>query len=445
MRAPVRVYANGAVFTGRRSEPWAEALAVSGADVVGVGSLADLRDRWGGATEVDLDGRMVTPGFIDAHNHFLSTGESLGSIDLRYPAVDSADELLRVVRIAAEGAGPGEPISGFGFDNGKYPLPSLRELDAAAGERSMHLFHTSGHHVLVNSVAFAEAGVADDVADPVGGRFERDQDGHLTGLCLDTACGLVVPTDVDIGSHGPNFHIRGSIDTLVAAVVRASEAFLAAGLTCVCDAQVTARELGGYREARARGSLPIRTVCMPLSHQLDAFAAIGLVGPFGDELLSIGHLKIYADGTLTGGTAAFSDELGIEGAEGSFFHEPSALVELIERACSAGWRVGVHAQGDRAIALALDGFERGIGAYVACRCDGLGSNTQGCPPAARSNGCGRSASSPSSSLPICTTTATSTTPCWVISRTSCSHGGPNSMPACGSSSAATQTYRATGR
>ena len=194
------------------------------------GALSDLRRDWSGAIEVDLEGGMVTPGFVDAHNHFLATGESLGSIDLRYPAVDSADELLRVIRIAAAEAGPGEPIGGYGFDNGKYPFPSLRELDAAAGEHPMHLFHTSGHHVLVNSVAFAEAGIDDDVADPVGGRFERDADGHLTGLCLDTACGLVVPTDVDIGSHGPNFHMRESIDTLVAAVVRASEAFLAAGL-----------------------------------------------------------------------------------------------------------------------------------------------------------------------------------------------------------------------
>ena len=121
-------------------------------------------------------------------------------------------------------------------------------------------------------------------------------------------------------------------------------------------------------EGVLRGALPSRTVCMPLSHQLDAFAALGLVGPFGDDLLSIGHLKIYADGTLTGGTAAFSDELAISTQSASFFHQPDALVALIRRAWTDGWRVAVHAQGDRAISLVLDGFESGVRA--APRLDG---------------------------------------------------------------------------
>jgi predicted amidohydrolase YtcJ len=239
-------------------------------------------------------------------------------------------------------------------------LPTLAELDDAAGGHPVILFHTSGHHVLVNSCVLRDAGIEEAVADPPGGRFARDAAGRLTGLCLDTACGLVLPTDVDIGSHGPNFHVRAPMEALVAAVVRAGNAYLEAGLTCVADAQVSSRELAAYREARRRGVLPIRTVCMPLSHQLDAFTELGLAGPFGDGLLSIGHLKVYADGTLTGHTAAFSDELGVTDQSASFFHEPAALVELIEHAWTAGWDVAVHAQGDVAIGLALDGFERGM-------------------------------------------------------------------------------------
>ena len=97
---------------------------------------------------------------------------------------------------------------------------------------------------------------------------------------------------------------------------------------------------------------------MPLSHQLEDLRAIGLAGPFGDDRLRVGHLKVYADGTLTGGTAAFSPELGVE-QEASFFHEPPELEALIERAWTDGWRIGVHAQGDRAISHVLAGFERG--------------------------------------------------------------------------------------
>src|SRR5262249_53477832 len=231
-------------------------------------SLDELRRAVPGAAEVDVAGGTVVPGFVDSHNHFLSTGESLASIDLRYPSVDSGETLLTVVRAASATAAPGETISGFGFDHRRYPLPGLERLDAAAGEHPLHLFHTSGHHVLVNSRVLRDAGVHDGTADPPGGRFDRDADGHLTGLCLDTACGVVLPTDVDIGSHGPNFHVRAPLATLVAAVARADAAYVEAGLTCVADAQVTARELRAYREARASGALRIRTVCMPLSHQL---------------------------------------------------------------------------------------------------------------------------------------------------------------------------------
>jgi predicted amidohydrolase YtcJ len=354
-----QIYANAAVFTGIRRQPWVEACAVRGAYVLGVGALADLRRDWPSASEHDLAGSTLLPGLIDAHNHFLSTGESLASLDLRYPAVDSPQALLCLIRDAAEITPAGETIAGFGFDNAKYDRPTLAELDGAAGEHPLQLFHTSGHNVLVNSVVLSDAGVDEDVEDPPGGRFVRDTSGRLTGLCLDGACGAVVPTDVDIGSHGPNFHTRASLDTLVAAVDRASRAFLAAGLTCVADAQVTARELAGYREAHRRGLLGVRTVCMPLSHQLEAFEIVGLTGPFGDEQLSIGHLKVYADGSLTGGTAAFSDDVGVRGQEASFFHEPDALVELIARAWIAGWQVAAHAQGDQAISLVLDGFERG--------------------------------------------------------------------------------------
>ena len=136
----------------------------------------------------------------------------------------------RMTQLAADNT-----IGGFGFDHARYPLPSLAELDEAAGDHPLHLFHTSGHHVLVNSRVLREARIDDDIADPPGGRFDRDAEGHLTGLCLDAACGEVLPTDVDIGSHGPNFHVRAPMDALVAAVSRASAAFLAAGLTCVSE------------------------------------------------------------------------------------------------------------------------------------------------------------------------------------------------------------------
>ena len=354
----VTIFANGQVFTATLPNPWVEAMASRGGRVMAVGTYAELRSRWPSASDEDLAGHTLLPGLIDAHNHFLSTGESLATLDLRFPGVDSAQALLAVVKEAAATVGPEATISGFGFDNGKYTLPSLAELDEASAGRRLQLFHTSGHNVLVNSVVLAEFDIDEKTPDPDGGRFVRDGNGRLTGLCLDAACGAVVPTDIDIGSHGPNFHVRSSMENLVAAVNRASTAFLAAGLTCVADAQVTSRELTAYREARVRGLLGVRTVCMPLSHQLDDLRRVGLAGPFGDEWLSIGHLKVYADGTLTGGTAAFSEQRRGVVTRGVVLPRAEQLASLIESAWTAGWRIGVHAQGDHAIAATLDGFER---------------------------------------------------------------------------------------
>src|SRR4051794_29971738 len=128
-----QIFANGVVFTADRERPWAQALAVRGASVVAAGDLAQLREAFPNAELIDLERGTLLPGLIDAHNHFLSTGESLGSLDLRYPGIASGDDLLSVVRSAAAELPEAETISGFGFDNRKYELPSLTSLDEAAG------------------------------------------------------------------------------------------------------------------------------------------------------------------------------------------------------------------------------------------------------------------------------------------------------------------------
>jgi predicted amidohydrolase YtcJ len=350
---------NGRVYTADARGNRAGAVGLLGERIAVVGTDEEVLRALPDAERLDLGGRTVLPGFIDAHNHFLATGESLGWVDVRYPGVGSVDDLVAAIAEAAQRTPEGEWIRAFGFDHAKYErTPTRWDLDRAAPAHPVAVLHVSGHHVLVNSLALAARGVDEDTPDPEGGCLVRDERGRITGLCLDAACQLVQPAAVDIGSHGPNFHIEAPLPELVAAVERAGRAYLAAGLTTVCDAQVTARELGAYREARRLGRLPVRTVCMPLSHQLEAYAAIGLAGPFGDDGLWIGPLKLYADGSLIGGTAAFFEPYGERGElTGSLYHAPERLHELIVRAHALGWRVGVHTQGDRAMELVLRAFE----------------------------------------------------------------------------------------
>lgn len=351
---------NGAVFTAAPGGRPAEAVGITGTEFAVVGSTEEVLAALPGATVIDVAGATVLPGLIDAHNHFLSTGESLAAVDVRFPRVRSADDLVAAIAAAAAEMPSGSLVRAYGFDHAKYDRPPTRwDLDRAAPGHPVIVGHVSGHYVLASSLAMAGRGIGPDVADPPGGRIERDESGSPTGIFQDAAMGLIEPVAVDIGHHGPNFHVAAGLAGLVDAVERAGRSFLAAGLTTVCDAQVTSRELAAYREARRQGRLPVRTVCMPLSHQLADYEHIGLTGPFGDDWLSIGPMKFYCDGSLIGGTAAFSVPYGEHGEFGGLlFWDGGELAAAIERAHRAGWQVGVHAQGDRAIGIVLDAFER---------------------------------------------------------------------------------------
>jgi predicted amidohydrolase YtcJ len=356
---PPLAIVNGAVFTAG-DRRWAEAVGTQGGVIAAVGSTREVLAALPHAEVIDAAGATVLPGLIDAHNHFLATGESLAAADVRYPRVRSVDDLVAAVAAAAAGQEAGSYVHAYGFDHAKYArAPTRWDLDRAAPGHPVIVGHVSGHYVLASSLAMQQQAVREDAADPPGGQLGRDEAGRLTGMFRDAAIALVQPTAVDIGHHGPNFHVTADLTELVAAVERAGTAYLAAGLTAVCDAQVTSRELAAYREARRLGRLPLRTVCMPLSHQLEVYEQLGLRGPFGDDWLSIGPMKFYCDGSLIGGTAAFSTPYGTQGEfDGLLFWETADFAAAIERAHRNGWQIGVHAQGDKAIGIVLDAFER---------------------------------------------------------------------------------------
>jgi predicted amidohydrolase YtcJ len=264
--------ANGRVFTGDRTAPWADAVAVADGLVVRCGTIDEVRLALPEAAEIDLGGRTLLPGLIDAHNHFVATGESLASVDVRAPGVMSRAALIDRLARAADRAAPDELVIAFGLDHGKYQdgMPTRFDLDGITTTRRLIVYHVSGHGALVNSAVLAAAGIDEFSADPPGGSFGRDASGRLNGFCFDAALQAFLPVAVEIGDHGPNFHTAAPLADLVGAVERAGREFVQAGLTAVCDAQVTSREMEAYRAAARDGRLLVRTICMPLSHQLEA-------------------------------------------------------------------------------------------------------------------------------------------------------------------------------
>jgi predicted amidohydrolase YtcJ len=364
------VLVNGRVFTARPGEPpWLGGVAMVGDRIVAVGSDETVRSAAGaGARLIDVEGRSILPGFVDPHNHLAFTGAELAAVDVRYPAVASIGDLVARVADAAERTPDGAWIRAVGMNPEMFAdgrLPTRWDLDAATQVHPVLVQHMSGHHALANSRAIDVRGLSDDARDPEGGRLLRDEHGRLTGYCLDAAQALVVPPGVDIGHHGPGFHDDAPLEEVVGDIERGSAAYLAAGITSIVDAQVTRRELAGYRVARDRGLLGVRVSAMPISSQLDEFVSLGIGGAFGDDWLAIGPMKFYADGALTGGTASFTTPYGPHGEfEGSlYWQSEEAFRAAIARAHSAGWQIGVHAQGDRAIDRVLDAYEAALAAH----------------------------------------------------------------------------------
>ncbi|HET9345814.1 MAG TPA: amidohydrolase [Candidatus Limnocylindrales bacterium] len=358
------VLLNGLVFTARTDEPpFHGGVVIAGDRIVAMGAESELRAAaTSGARHVDVAGRSILPGFVDAHHHLAFTGAELAAVDVRYPGVDSVATLVERIAEAAERTPDGTWIRAVGmnpelFRDGR--LPTRWDLDEATRVHPVLVQHMSGHHALANSLGLELRALADDATDPEGGHLVRDERGRLTGYFLDAAQQLVVPPAVDIGHHGPGFHDDAPLDEIVGDIERGSRAALAAGITSVVDAQVTRRELAGYRAARARGLLGVRVTTMPISSQLDELESLGMAGPFGDDRLAIGPMKFYADGALTGGTAAFTRPYGRSGefAGSLYWASEDAFREAIGRAHRLGWQIGVHAQGDRAIDRVLDAYE----------------------------------------------------------------------------------------
>ncbi len=385
---PGLLFVGGVVFTGRDGEaPFSGGVATDGATIVAVGPDEDVRARSApDARVIDLAGRAVLPGFVDAHDHLAFTGASLRHLDVRLPAVGSIAELVGRIAEAAERTPDGEWIRAYGMSDAAYPddrRPTRWDLDEATRVHPVLVEHNSGHHALANSLALELRGLTDATSDPPGGHLIRDERGRLTGYCLDAAQQLVVPPGVDIGHHGPGFHDDATLEEVVADIARADEAYLAAGVTAVCDAQVTRRELAAYREAQQRGLLHVRVTCMPISSQLDALESLGIAGPFGDDRLGIGPMKFYSDGALTGGTAVFREPHGpARDRHGSYYWaDEAAFQAAVARAHAAGWQVGIHSQGDAAIERSLDALEAAMAAAPRAdprhRIEHCGGVTQG--------------------------------------------------------------------
>lgn len=339
-----------------------EALLVEQARVRAVGTLSDVRAAASRAPrEIDLDGRVLLPGFVDAHAHTLLHGCALDWVDLS--GTTSIDDIVTALRVRARNT-PGRPVHGYGYDQSRLRdkrHPTKSDLDRVATAVPVRIQHASGHGYAVNSLVLRQADIHRDTPTPQGGRIDRDAEGTPTGVVFDAACDLLTGTDgVKVGDHGPNFHQPMPPVEVARLFELGQRSLLAAGITTVCDAQVTELEMGAYLRARDEGTLTIRAHLLMLSSAIEHLVGIGLGARLGDARLRLSGVKVYADGSVIARTARLGGNGCCETPSpvGHLYHEPSELTTLIMTAHRLGLPVATHAQGEMPIGLVLDAVAR---------------------------------------------------------------------------------------
>ena len=360
---------NGRVLTVDSTDRVAQAVGIAGNRIIVVGTTAEVeRAAAPNARRIDLAGRTVTPGLLDAHAHFSDGGaERLYVLDLSYPNVKSVPDVAIAVGSKAAAAPKGTWIQGRGWDEGKLAerrVITAKDLDAASPNNPVVLTQTTGHYVVANSAALRLAGITKDTRDPPSGTIDRNPDGSPTGLLRESAAELVwrlVPPR--------------SATEIEAGIRDFAKAFNAAGMTGLKDPGISSEAWDIYKKVERDSALTVRVFALwsggrsvDEAKQLIAKRA-AMTKPYestGDDHVIAGGVKLYADGSGGARTAWLYDDWnkGYRGVDASNrgypASNPDTIRMLIRLYHDAGMHVSVHSIGDRAIDWVVDTYDQAM-------------------------------------------------------------------------------------
>jgi predicted amidohydrolase YtcJ len=348
---PDLILHHGNFWTVDPRSPRAEAVAISDGRFLAVGSnqevlnLANSRSR-----KIDLFGKTVLPGFIDAHTHPAVSGRlHLRQVDCDLRSIKAVQSALRE---RAAKTPPGEWVLGFKYDDTKTAdgrALTLQDLSEAVPDHPVLVTHRGGHENFGNSLAFKAAGISDETPDPQGGKFDRDSSGHLNGRIIERAA---APFQKVIPSTYSRDDFREGVKLI-------SKMMTMTGITSVGDALGSPEDLQAYQDARDTGDLLMRVYCFIGWESIDKMIASGVRTGLGNEWVRVGGMKQIADGAISGRTARLSQPyIGSPNDYGTFSATEEELYEYGRKAYAAGWQLGTHANGDAAIERILNVYER---------------------------------------------------------------------------------------
>lgn len=346
---------NAKVYTADPAHPTAEAVAVNGDAIAGVGTTEELRRSFAALRELDLGGKTVVPGFIDAHAHVEGLGAFLRNLDVT-GAADPAD-ILAMVKARIAGTPAGQWVRGRGWDQNRWPVkdfPTATMLDAVAPDHPVYLTRVDGHAVWVNSRAMELAGITAATPDPPGGKILRLADGVPAGVFVDEARELF---DEHLPDPAPAERME-AVELALREAVRV-------GLTGVHDMGVDASGIRIYEDLIAAGKMPLR-VYAAVDGTGETWNEVRQRGPVigaGGERLTVRALKVYVDGALGSRGAALIESYADDpGNRGITLLSQERLTALTTQALESGFQVCAHAIGDRANHIALNAFAAALGA-----------------------------------------------------------------------------------
>ena len=323
------------------------AFAVRNGKFIAMGD-AELAQQFPDFTRVDLQGKTVFPGLIDAHGHVLGLGLSLLQVDLR--TSESASDAVNAVNDYAQQHRDLQWIKGRGWNQENWPskrFPTAKQLDEFVADRPVYLTRVDGHAAWLNSKALEVAGITSETVSPDGGQIIKDAQGNPTGVLIDNAVNLVEPLIPEPTASEKKQAFQLAFNHL-----------LSLGVTSVHDAGVPAVDLSIYKGMQHQGEMPMRVYPMiaATEPQLPQLLA---EGPYrtDDDKLFIRSVKIYADGALGSRGAAllkpYSDDHDNHGLLVTSVDNIRKLYQLI---IPFGFQINTHAIGDRANRIALDAF-----------------------------------------------------------------------------------------
>jgi predicted amidohydrolase YtcJ len=348
------VVVNARVYTADDARPLADAFAVRDGRVTFVGSSREARALAGSGTRVlDLAGRTVIPGMVDAHAHFSGLAQTLSSVDLM--GVPSYPELIERVKARAATLPKGAWVEGRGWDQNQWAdgqFPTHDALTAAVPDHPVYLTRVDGHAALVNAAAMKAAGLTRATRDPSGGRILKGANGEPTGVLIDRAQGIVSRVIAPPSREETRRTLR-----------EAQAVMHRWGLTGVHDAGAGRATIELYDDMARAGELDLRLYAMIAddSAAIRHFLELGPRSSLHDGRLWVRSIKLYSDGALGSRGAALLEPYSDDpGNTGLLISPLEHIRDVAERALQRGFQVNSHAIGDRGNRIVLDAYEQAL-------------------------------------------------------------------------------------